>query len=75
MAFNLSYYVTRSIDKYDVIENCIYNLYFVEETEDGHLYGTDESMALCRMALAGALNMTEDEAEGVVMQWLESFRG
>ena len=60
MAFNLSYYATRSVDMYDVIENCIYNLYF---------------MALCRMALAGALNMTEDEAEDVVIQWLEGFRG
>ena len=74
MAFGLSYYATRSVDMYDVIENCVYNLYFVEETEDGHLYGTDESMTLCRMALAGALSMTEDEAEDVVMQWLKDFR-
>ena len=75
MAFGLSYYATRSIDMYDVIANCIYNLYFVEETEDGRLCGTDESMYMCCMAIAGALDMTEDDAEQVVLEWLKDYEG
>ena len=75
MAFGLSYYATRSIDQYNVIENCIYNLYFVLEMEDGRLFGTTQSMERCCMAIAGALGMTKDDAEQVVLEWLEDYRG